>query len=89
MLDEPRQIAELCALERRVHWGGHEAIDHPQGGHDDAVNALAGAAVCAATVPARPSRAAMQHALALSRSPARATFGGLRPCVFIGPGNQF
>jgi hypothetical protein len=32
-LDEPTQINELCALERRTAWGGKDTIDHPQGGH--------------------------------------------------------
>jgi hypothetical protein len=51
LLDEPVQIAELCNLERRTSWGGRESIDHPQhaNAHDDACNALAGAAVLAAT----------------------------------------
>jgi hypothetical protein len=50
MLDEPTQIAELLALERRTAWGGKESVDHPQiaQAHDDAINALAGAAVLAA-----------------------------------------
>jgi hypothetical protein len=51
-LDEPTQIAELLGRERRTRWGGRESIDHPQGNnfHDDAINAVAGAAVLAATV---------------------------------------
>jgi hypothetical protein len=51
MLDEPVQIGELCSLERRTAWGGRDSIDHSQisGAHDDAINALAGAAVLAAT----------------------------------------
>jgi hypothetical protein len=50
LLDEPVSIAELCALERKTAWGGKESIDHPVGAnyHDDAINALAGAAVFAA-----------------------------------------
>jgi hypothetical protein len=58
MLDEPTQIAELCNLERRVAWGGHESVDHPLGGnsHDDAVNSLAGAAVQVATTPSQVER---------------------------------
>jgi hypothetical protein len=55
LLDHPRQLAELLTLERRTRWGGGETIDHPQhGGHDDAINAAAGAAVLAsqALVPA-------------------------------------
>jgi hypothetical protein len=47
MLDEPTQFSELLGLERRVHFGGRETVDHPQisGAHDDAINALAGCAV--------------------------------------------
>jgi hypothetical protein len=51
LLDHPRQLAELLTLERRTRWGGGETIDHPQhGGHDDAINAAAGAAVLASQV---------------------------------------
>jgi hypothetical protein len=51
LLDNEQQITELLNLERRVRWGGKESIDHPQNGnyHDDAINAVAGAAVLAAT----------------------------------------
>jgi hypothetical protein len=48
-LDEPTQIAELCALERRTAWGGRDSIDHVRGGHDDAINATAGASVLASS----------------------------------------
>ncbi len=44
LLDEARSIAQLMALERRVARGGHESIDHPPGGHDDLINAIAGVA---------------------------------------------
>jgi hypothetical protein len=30
-------------LERTVHSGGKDSIDHPRGGHDDFANALCGA----------------------------------------------
>jgi hypothetical protein len=55
MLDQPQQRLELLGLERRVAWGGRDTIDHPAlaGAHDDAVNALAGAAVLAATARGR------------------------------------
>jgi hypothetical protein len=50
LLDEPTQLKELCALQRRVAWGGKESVDHPRGHfHDDAANALAGALVLAAS----------------------------------------
>jgi hypothetical protein len=47
LLDHPQATAELIALERRTHWGGKETIDHAPGAHDDAANAVAGAAACA------------------------------------------
>jgi hypothetical protein len=50
MLDHDQQRAELLGLERRAGFGGNERIDHPAiaNAHDDAINALAGAAVIAA-----------------------------------------
>jgi hypothetical protein len=42
LLDHPRLIAQLCALERRTARGGRDSIDHPPGGHDDVINAVAG-----------------------------------------------
>jgi hypothetical protein len=44
LLDHPRLIAQLCALERRTARGGRDTIDHPPGGHDDLANAVAGLA---------------------------------------------
>jgi hypothetical protein len=48
LLDAPRLIAQLAGLERRVARGGRDSIDHPVGGHDDVINAAAGALVLAA-----------------------------------------
>jgi hypothetical protein len=48
LLDHPRLIAQLCALERRTTRGGRDSIDHTPGAHDDIVNAAAGAIVMAA-----------------------------------------
>jgi hypothetical protein len=48
LLDNARLIAQLCALERRTARGGRDSIDHPPRGHDDVVNAAAGALVLAA-----------------------------------------
>jgi hypothetical protein len=42
LLDHPRLISQLCALERRTARGGRDSIDHPPGGHDDVANAVAG-----------------------------------------------
>jgi hypothetical protein len=43
LLDHQKTIAQLCALERRVGRSGKDSIDHPDRGHDDCVNAVAGA----------------------------------------------
>jgi len=43
LLDIKRLYAQLCNLERRVHSGGRDSVDHPPGQHDDLANAAAGA----------------------------------------------
>jgi hypothetical protein len=43
LLDHPKILSQLCALERRTARGGKDSIDHPPGQHDDVVNAVAGA----------------------------------------------
>lgn len=43
LLEVPRLMVQLCALERRTARGGRDSIDHPPGGHDDVANAVAGA----------------------------------------------
>jgi hypothetical protein len=48
LLDNERLRAQLVALERRSVAGGRDIIDHPRGGHDDLVNAAAGAVTIAA-----------------------------------------
>jgi hypothetical protein len=49
LLDNPRLVAQLCSLERRVGRGtGRDVIDHPAGAHDDVANAVAGALVLVA-----------------------------------------
>ncbi len=47
LLDSPRLVAQLLGLERRTARGGRDSIDHGPGGHDDLVNAAAGALVFA------------------------------------------
>jgi len=42
LLDHPRLVAQLSALERRTSRGGRDSIDHPAGGHDDLANSAAG-----------------------------------------------
>jgi hypothetical protein len=44
LLDNPRQ---LCGLERRVGPSGKDQINHPDKGHDDLINAAAGALIYA------------------------------------------
>ena len=42
LLDLLRLISQLCALERRTSRQGKDSVDHPQGGHDDVANVVAG-----------------------------------------------
>jgi hypothetical protein len=42
LLDNDRLVTQLVGLERRTARGGRDSIDHPPGGHDDAVNSVAG-----------------------------------------------
>jgi hypothetical protein len=51
LLDHPRAIHQLCSLERRHTRGGKDTIDHPPGGSDDIINAIAGCAVSMTTRP--------------------------------------
>ena len=44
----PVLLRELRQLERRVHRGGKDSVDHRRGGHDDCANVLAGCLYLAA-----------------------------------------
>jgi hypothetical protein len=58
LLDNKQQITELRQLERRTgRGGGKDLVDHPQGLHDDAANACAGAVVAAGIRPPMASMA--------------------------------
>jgi hypothetical protein len=48
LLDDRKAIAQLVGLERRTSRVGKDSIDHAPGGHDDRINAIAGAVVTAA-----------------------------------------
>ena len=48
LLDNDRLINQLLNLERRSGRAGKDSIDHGPHGHDDVVNAAAGAVVLAA-----------------------------------------
>src|SRR5262249_53691889 len=47
LLDHARLIMQLCQLERHAAGSGKDSVRHPPGGHDDVVNAVAGAIVTA------------------------------------------
>jgi hypothetical protein len=49
LLDHPRCLHQLISLERRHSRGGKDTIDHPVGGADDCINAVAGCVVQATT----------------------------------------
>jgi len=44
LLDHPRAIGQLAALERRVTRSGKDSIGHSHGAHDDLANVIAGVA---------------------------------------------
>ena len=52
LLDHPRLITQLTALERRSARGGRNSIDHPPNAHDDLANAVAGLASINTLLPA-------------------------------------
>lgn len=43
LLDHAKLTGQLCSLERRTARSGKDSIDHAPGGHDDIINAAAGA----------------------------------------------
>jgi len=45
LLENQRLINQLLHLERRISRGGKDSVDHGPGGHDDVINAAAGALV--------------------------------------------
>ena len=47
LLDQPRLRSQLVALERKTGPAGRDSVNHPHNGHDDVVNAAAGALVMA------------------------------------------
>lgn len=49
MIDEPRLVGQIIALERCTSRAGKDSISHPPRGHDDVINAAAGALVAATT----------------------------------------
>ena len=66
LLDNPRMVVQLLALERRTARGGKDSIDHPPKGHDDLINAACGALV--AVGMKRPPMNINAEALAWARN---------------------
>ena len=54
LLDTERLRQQLLGLERKTGRTGKDSVDHTPGGHDDIINAVAGAVVLAAREAARP-----------------------------------
>ena len=57
LLDTPRRLTQLGALERRTARGGRDAVDHAPSAHGDLANAAAGALV---QVPRAHARSPLQ-----------------------------
>lgn len=49
LLTHSRMLTQMQNLERHTARGGRDSIDHPRAGHDDVINAAAGALVCGST----------------------------------------
>ena len=64
LLDLPLLAAQLAALERRTGRGGRDSIDHPPGGHDDLINAAAGALLAGKAAPAAAFDLGVMRAMA-------------------------
>jgi hypothetical protein len=48
LIDNPRLVSQIAALERRTFSTGRDRVDHGRSGHDDLANAAAGALTLAA-----------------------------------------
>lgn len=79
LLDHPRTINQLLALERTTSKLGKDSIGHPRGGWDDLINAVAGAAVQVAAHAARPDFALVWSSTKSWTAPHRPTAAWERP----------
>jgi hypothetical protein len=81
LLDSPRLIAQLAALERRTARGGRDSVDHAPGAHDDVANAVAGALVLAsaATGPMRIAQEVMRRVHRRAELRKRCIISGVDP----------
>jgi hypothetical protein len=91
LLDLPRLVSQLCALERRTVRGGRDSIDHPPGAHDDIANSVAGVLVVVAGAGGAPLQSrgawllAKRRAEALKASIGTAEPSGFNPALDRGP----
>ena len=69
LLDHPRLIVQLCSLERRTARSGRDSIDHTPNGHDDVINAAAGALVSVAAAAHRGLAVSSISARSIPRLP--------------------
>ena len=85
LLDDPKLVAQLVGLERRTGQN-KDTIDHGPGGHDDVINAAAGALTLAALVaqpmtftppPQGPGRSSFLSGGQIGRTAWRDRRGGL------------
>ena len=68
LLDHKRMVTQLMSLERRTTTSGQDSVNHPTGGHDDLINAAAGALVLS-TFVRRPMVISAELLAAVSRRP--------------------
>jgi hypothetical protein len=58
LVDNPRVVNQIAALERRTARGGKDRIDHAPGAHDDLANVIAGVAYAQSAALRRAFRVA-------------------------------
>jgi hypothetical protein len=75
LLDHPRLLLQLGALERRVARAGRDSVDHAPGSHDDLANAVAGALLLCQSNAARPYAGAVNDGIRRIGEPANGALG--------------
>jgi hypothetical protein len=64
LLDHPKMVSQLCALERRTLRAGRDSVDHPKGQHDDVINCIAGSLTSLIQIEAPAPQFGMQSTTA-------------------------
>jgi hypothetical protein len=75
LLDHPKTLAQLLGLERSSSKVGKDTVTHAPNGHDDLVNAVAGASVLAVRRPMMAAEGERERARANAPEPRRDRFG--------------